>query len=490
MKKLYILAAGLFALLAACNKDKSTFADHPLPEVVVSGLQPNYTVYTFRDFLRIDPVVQDESKFDYYWTLFSANFAPDQGLVKPDTLAKTKKLDYEVKQNPGPYILVFNVREKKTGVTKLITTPVNISTLNMSGWYLLKDNAGKTDMDFIYPEGRINNWIAYYNGQSLEGNFMQATFSSAMKASTAATAAQYNALVVLSEKDAGIYRVDNGKMVMNFDNMFYSKPAVRKPQGVFQPINTGILGLINDGKAYNMTKGGLFTTMPPSSYQNLSPITASVAMTLAYDQTKKSIVFIDNGNFPNIPAYFGDTLTNTKANLAWMAGYTGSRSIAMMLFRNPKDTGYLYKVDAHFPQLNGSNKAVYMAKDTLKPEHGLMKASVIGGNYDADYIYYAVGNNVYITDVVTTTERLQLTFPAGEAVTCIQHVKYPQPTASSTFTTDYLAIATYSNGRYKVYLHKISSTGTIQPIATPNFEGEGRVSSVIYMELGNGSRNF
>jgi len=28
-----------------------------------------------------------------------------------------------------------------------------------------------------------------------------------------------------------------------------------------------------------------------------------------------------------------------NANLQWMTGYTGNRSIAMMLFRNPQDTG-------------------------------------------------------------------------------------------------------------------------------------------------------
>ncbi len=39
--------------------------------------------------------------------------------------------------------------------------------------------------------------------------------------------------MVLSTNDAAIYRVDNGAMVMNFDNMFFTKPATRKPQSVF-----------------------------------------------------------------------------------------------------------------------------------------------------------------------------------------------------------------------------------------------------------------
>jgi hypothetical protein len=120
-----------------------------------------------------------------------------------------------------------------------------------------------------------------------------------------------------------------------------------------------------------------------------------------------------------------------------------------------------------------------------------MNASVIGGNYDADLIYYAVGDKIYMTDVATTTENLQFTLPAGETVTAIQHLKYPQPaTATTPITLSYIAIATYKAGRYKVYLHTLSGTGTISALTQPNFEGDGRVSSVIYMEQGNGTRNF
>ncbi len=73
-------------------------------------------------------------------------------MVKPDTLARTKDLNYEVVQAPNIYYLVFNAKEKSTGVVKQFNMIVNITTLNMTGFCVVKDNAGKTDMDFFLPE--------------------------------------------------------------------------------------------------------------------------------------------------------------------------------------------------------------------------------------------------------------------------------------------------------------------------------------------------
>ena len=494
MKKIYILAAALLSLLAACNKDDSTGATRPITAVTVSGLKDTFNVFTHKDFLKVTPVVQNEANFDYYWTLFSANFIPGQGLVKADTLARTRDLNYQVLQDPGPYLLVFNVRDKQTNVTKQFSMTVNITTLTMNGWYLVKDNGGKTDMDFFYSTGRIDNWIANFNnGKSLDGNAVRAVFSPGFKSSITSPTL-FNTLAVVSTNDAAIYRIDNGAMVMNFDNMFFTKPATRNPQAIFQPIATNNLGFINDGKAYNLIKGTLFSTLPVNYnnlvYSNLSPITASVAMDLGWNQTTRSIFCYSGTYYSELSAVNGgNKLKNMNANLQWMSGYTGNRSIAMLLFRNPQDTGYLFKLDAHYGQLIGSGTMI-LATDTLKPQHSLMSASVIAGNYDIDLLYYAVGDKIYMTDMASLQENLQFSLPAGETVTCMQHIKYPQPLTTAPATVNYIAIATYKAGHYKVYLHAISGTGTISFLPQANFEGDGRVSTVIYMEQGNGSRLF
>lgn len=489
MKQLYIIAAGLFLTLAvACKKDNSTYADHPLPPVVVSGLQDSITIFTRRDTLRINPVVANESNYDFYWTAYSTNFVQGTGQPpKADTLGITKNLDYPVVLLPGSYYLVFNVKDKKTGVVKLINLNLFVATVNMNGWYLLKDNGGKTDFDFISKDGRVNNWISFNNeGKSLNGNAIKAVFTPSFKMTITSTDL-FSTLTVISDKDAGIYRIDNGKMVRSFDDMFFSKPATRKLQNVFQSMAFNNIGLINDNKAYSMVKGALFTDLP-TTYK-VSPVAAVGAMDIGFDENSKSVLFFNGSSFATL-ASNGNDLKNMNASLIWMNGYAGQRSVALGLFRMATGEGVLVKLNTQYGYLAGFSSPLVMAKDTLPATHGLLSANAIGGNYDADYIYYALGNKIYLTDVASTRETLQVTLPTGEAVTCIQHIKYPQPTAGVPTTTDFLAIASYANDHYKVWLHKISSTGTIDALPQPNFEGEGRVSNVTYVEQGLGSRVF
>lgn len=53
-------------------------------------------------------------------------------------------------------------------------------------------------------------------------------------------------------------------------------------------------------------------------------------------------------------------------------------------------------------------------------------------------------------------EEAILDLPAGEKVTCMQHIMYPNP-MSETYGSkiDCFAIATYANGKYKVWLARI-----------------------------------
>jgi len=506
MNKLFILAAGLLALLAAaCNKDDSTAAG-PVVTLKVTGLKDTFNLYTHQDFLKVTPVVENESSFDFYWTLFSTNFAAvnNLGIVKPDTIAKTKDLNYEILKDPGTYILVFNARDKATGIVRQVNMVANFTTLTLNGWYLMKDNGGATDMDFIYNGGRINNFIAFYNGgKSQDGAAVQAVFVPAFKTSLT-TQNTYSAIMVLSKNDAAIYRVDNGSKVMSFDsNMFFSKPTVKNPQAVFQPIGTQYLGFINDGKYYSLTKGALFANAPQTlngiSYTSLSPLTADVALDLGWDPVRKSMFGYSTSTFQELKYALNsgvgngiDKLQKVNGNLQWMTGYTGGRSVAMVLFRNPQDTGYFYKLNGTYGPIALGNATVVVNADTLKPQHGLMNASIIAGNYDVDLIYYVVNGKLYMMDVASASETYLFDLPAGETVTAMQHVKFPEPvgTPVPVSTLSYVAIATSNAGHYKVFLCPISGTGTLTLPAQPAFTGDGSIKTMIYMEKGAGTRVF
>ncbi len=229
----------------------------------------------------------------------------------------------------------------------------------------------------------------------------------------------------MSDKDAAIIRVDNGKIMRTFDDMFFTKPAVKKPQSAFQPMNSFNLGLVNDGKSYCMNKGGLFAECAPVPYQ-ISRITAVGAMDIGFDEKTKSIFFFNGLYFNNLPTT-GNDLKNMNADLIWINGYAGSRSVAMASSAMPPAQVTLFKLNTSYPSSRTAPAAAPLvtAKQPLPVAHGLMKASAIGGNYDADYIYYAVGNNIYMTDIAGLQENTPGIAARGEAVTCIQHIKFP-----------------------------------------------------------------
>jgi hypothetical protein len=489
MKKLYILLSGLvFLNTSSCIKKTSTEIKPDLPKPAVEGYLTSYTTFTHRDTLKINPVVDNENQYDYFWTAFSGNFNVTSGVVpKGDTLSKTKDLSYPVTLNPGQYTLVFNVKNKRTAVTQLITSKLVVSTLTGNGWYLLKDDDNKTDFDFIYGTGRIDNLISFFNGKSLTGKAIKSVYCGSFKQGLKSTDL-FNVLFVISDQDAAICRIDNGKIVMGFDDMFFTKPANKKPQNVLQQRADNSIHFINDGIVYAMVKGSFFSSPPVSSYQ-ISPVAAVGAIDIAFDENSKSVVFLDGANYVTL-ASNGAQLKNMNASMVWAGGYPGLRGAALALFRQAGGDGLLVKMNIAYGPMIGSGNLI-TGSNPVPQEHGLMSADVIGGNYDSDYIYYAKANKIYMTDFASLPESLQITLPDNELVTCIQHIKYPEPASANVpTTTNYLAIASYNNGNYKVWLCPISSTGTIQTPAQPNFTGKGRVASVNYIENGIGNRTY
>lgn len=489
MKKLYILLSGLLTLLSySCIKSSGNEYKPDLPPAVITGYAATYTIFTHRDTLKINPAVTNEAQYDFYWTAFSTNFNVNSGVVpKGDTLSKSKNLSYPVLLNPGQYTLVFNIKNRQTNVTQMIPSTLLVSTLTMNGWYLLKDDNNKTDFDFIYSTGRIDNLLNFFNGKSLTGNAIKSIYCGSFKQGLLSTDL-YNVLFAITDQDAAIFRIDNGKIVMGYDDMFFTKPTVKNLQNVLQPQNDGVIHLINDNKVYTLSKGAFFSSPPVSSYK-ISPVAGVGALDIAFDQNSNSIVFIDGFNYT--PAGANATaLKNMNASLVWLGAYPGARSVALALFRQTDGPGTIFKLNVAYGPVSGSGTLI-TGSNPVPATHGLLSADVIGGNYDSDYIYYAKANKIYMTDFASLPENLQITLPVGETVTCIQHIKYPQPTgAGVTTTVSYLAIASYNNGNYKVWLHPISATGTIQALAQPNFTGKGRVASVNYMENGIGNRTY
>lgn len=491
-KFLYILFIAICSLLQSCYKDESVLATMALPEVNYSNVNQEYILTSLVDTLKIKPVLDanlNADAYTYQWLLYTTNHNPaNTELAKADTLGNTKDLAYFIKQKPGKYILTFNVKHKETGVVNIKSYTVTISTRTMNGWYILKDENNETDLDFFHPKGEIRNWIAYFNeGKSLPGKGIKTIFIPNMKTKVGSTDL-FGAIGILTDKDAGIYKLADGSVQYRYDNMFFTKPAVRNPENLYMSMG-GTLVMVNDGQVYIMYRGSYFGETGINNYRMANKIGIS-AIDVYFDQRSKSFVSIDGINFRAFLAN-GNALKNTGMDLLWMEGYVYPRNATSFLLKSPTtNSGRLVKIASDYSNLTNASRTL-VTKDTLiASTFPILSADIIGGSYDNDILYYAKGNQLFAMDYSSLESTLQTTFGVDEKITLIQHIKYPVPGANVVNKINYIAVATQANGRYKVWLYEVNSLGRIIPKSKPDFEGTGRVSNITYFENGEGSRTF
>ncbi|MEJ5053830.1 PKD-like family lipoprotein [Sphingobacterium sp. MYb382] len=478
--------------MQSCYKDESTSAIMNIPEVRYSNVNPEYILTSLVDTLKIKPVLAEDVNADaytYQWLLYTTNHNPaNTELAKADTLGNNKDLAYFIVQKPGKYILTFNIKHKESGIINITRYDVTISTRTMNGWYLLKDENNETDLDFFHAKGEIRNWIAYFNGgKSLPGNSIKTIFVPGMKTKISSTDL-FGALGVLTDKDAGIYKLADGSVQYRYDNMFFVKPAIRKPENLYMSMG-GTLVMINDSQANIMYRGSYFGDAAINSYRIANKAAIS-AIDIYFDDRSKSLIYLSGLNFREFLSN-GNTLKNTGMDLLWMEGYVYPRNSTSLLLKNPTTkTGRLIKIASN-PTDVGTASRTLVTKDTLiASTFPILSADIIGGSYDNDILYYAKGNQLFAMDYSSLESTLQTTFGLDEKITLIQHIKYPVPGANVVNKINYLAVATYANGRYKVWLFSINSLGRLVPKTTPDFQGSGRVTCVTYLENGEGSRTF
>jgi len=491
LKSIYSLCIATAFILQSCYKDDSVAATNVLPEIEVSGIQNNYTVITKVDSLNIKPVLENithEADYSFMWLLYDKTFTVNAGTVaKPDTLASTKDLSILVNKKAADYILVFNIIHTKTGVTQMNRYNLVVNTLNMNGWYILKDHNNQTDYDFFHPDGKIENWMQYHGYTSLTGKAVKSIFIPDMRTSLNSVD-RFGALAVLSDQDIAMFRLENGQRLYTYDNLFFTKPSVKKPQNI-TTTPAGTVGLINDSKFYVLNKGGLFANTPPNDYV-LSDKIGVTSYELVFDTKSKSLLYVSGGSLTRFIAN-GSAMMNTASDLMWIEGAPELRNTGAMIFKNPTTgTGRLIRIDASVGNFFIPGSKLVTLEAEIPAENPVLQAEQLGGNYDSDLLYYSKGNQVFIFDFASLSSSLQVSFPEGEKVTRIQHIKYPVPVRGVVNKLNYIAIATFKDGKYKVYLYSLNSIGGLIPKSAPDFEGTGRVSTINYIENGLGSRVF
>lgn len=480
----------------ACFEDDNKYDYAELNSVTIEGIEEKYSKISHQDILSISPTVTTESEVEYVWELWTS-VRKDGIIYTPDTIGRAKDLNYEVNENPGTYYLVFNVTDKATKVTTTYRSTLEVSTINSKGWYLLKDEGTSekyTDYDFIYDGGRIDNWIAFYNdGKKLKGEAVKSIFSA--KYSDATTGGGYSnidVLIPVAKEELAVMNLNSGKIQLPIESLFFESLEVKNFQDIYIANDEVTVDMVNDYTAYRFITTNATSFYPLYGNYRLSKAFRALPGTTYFDDLSKSFVYINYGNFARFVESSNAPIScnNMDADLIWSSSVNHKiqnlswPSYALMKKNSEPDSYMVVKLN-----LNGfGNDNRIRNVNILPATSGLPTAEARAVNANFGVIYFVKDQKLYKYVIDNQHEEAILDLPAGEKVTCMQHIMYPNP-MSETYGSeiDCFAIATYANGKYKVWLHEFDADN-LKPLSEPTFEGNGRVACINYVE--SSSSNF
>ncbi|WP_316751732.1 PKD-like family lipoprotein [Pedobacter gandavensis] len=496
MKRIYTILSLVVALfIFGCSKDKGNYNYAPQEAITINGIESSYTKIAAVDRITIDPEVLSTDKdadFECFWGIYDSFVS---GAIVIDTIAKTKAIDYQIKQSPKTWVLVFGAKNKKTGVSKYVISSLKIGTQFSRGWYVLKDDGSSTDLDLfkssvgIIPDDKVENVYSVINSKKLNGKASLLDFQYNYRTNPTGTYANYRSLFLMSDKDLSVVDISSLKELNSFNNLFYEAPTVKVPSTV----TWGALGglyIVNDGQLYSLNtnlstntghfggrriKDGVNTPYRLSKYFMMG----NGQNPIFFDEMSSS--FVSCATTATVLNLLTDGV-NTKINvnnnnktLLFMGAKTASPYTGYAILRDKTNPSVklLASLTPAFPKLT-------IGADTIKATEKLYNAT----NYtlildDENILYFTLGNQVWSRNLSNQNEQLQFTVPAGEEITFIRHRKYSS-TPDAAFKYNYVMIGTKVGANYKVRMFTKTS-GNLSNNPDFTLEGKGAVGDVMYI---------
>lgn len=512
MKKLFIIIIAFIALLSACKKDHNNYDYQPKEEITLTGMATNYTVISEKESLTINPEVKStdpNAQLEYLWGIYETNVQGYAPLL--DTIAKTKNLEYVVKQAAKGWVLVYRVTNKKSGYSKYFTSDINVITEFTKGWYVAKDDGAEADLDLfltptnIIPTAKRENIYSTINGGKMQGKVNMLGFLTNYKTSVTGVNGNTRSLFLLTDKDVSAIYLNTLKKTRDFNNMFIGTPGIKNPNHIFAS-GTGYY-FTNNGQMHNIYNmgqndgrfGGRILRDANNSNYNLSKYFLAGIIGLGdplfFDELSSSFVSMP-GSGTSMVSTTNDAATMLSANnnnqkLLYMGTKTVTPPFAPVV---PIITGWGVFQDKINPNLKTlaeiSFYTGYKVKVITTPltiADKLYNATMHTLLFeDENIMYFAIGNEIWSRNLSNKFEKLEFTLPAGEELTFMRHKK----SAEAGYSYNYLMLGSKNGANYKVRMFKKAS-GSLN--ATPEFilEGSGIARDLYYISpaTNEGSHN-
>ena len=151
IKSLFLLVA-IAGGISACADDKGNYNYHDIPEVKIEGIGNSITALAYQNLsipVQLDGLQADENRYEYEWLAIRQFEAEDANDTASEVLATTKEFNDIISLRPGPYKLIYTVKDKQLDVFYQQQANLSVVTTTSEGWVLLCSENGNVRLDMI-----------------------------------------------------------------------------------------------------------------------------------------------------------------------------------------------------------------------------------------------------------------------------------------------------------------------------------------------------
>jgi hypothetical protein len=357
-----------------------------------------------------------------------------------------------------------------------------------NGWFVVNDLNDQTDIDFITPDGQVNEDMLFaITGEKLLGKGRKMIFQpdyygyshdKILPDGTVERLFSQAVFHVMSDQDLRTYNAASFELYKAWEDEFFSTPEVRKPQDIFVDVG-GTISLINDGRMHQVFGFG-----GPGKFvhyilgaDDLYPCVLSSTFNPTinvFDRAAGSFLTPGTTNFFPVILMPGEAVY-MEYDMLWMELRPDLFSVRGWAIMRSKTISTEYRLADL--DVNGFVSPIV---DFLLLDPGLrvLSADVYGVHptHPAAF-YFAKGNQLSYFQKggpLGGEEVDMFTFPAGETVSYIG--KNP--------STPNLEVLTNSGNTWKLYIFELGGGGSYPYLAgtTPLavYTGEGNARYVLY----------
>ncbi len=497
MKKIAYIISILFLMgLGSCYKDLGNYTYGDKPGIGIDSVLAEYDKYVVIDTLCITPRVEGMDQIvRYEWSVYNQALAVSDEIV----LDSVKDLRYPVALPQGNYTLLFRVTDE-TGYTETLESFLKVKSAYSEGWYVLKELEGGTELD-LYAPGLAPGYdlLDKLYGRRLEGKPVGLSIFPTHNYHDTIDNQVSNDFVMfpISEKESPMLRVADMYWRYDFDDMLYDGRQDNETPLKFVCGGKAFAGMVTDKHVRcnnNMVAGGAgkwgapalvpSDEIRPSKYVAYS--TTYSYVTMLYDNLNGA--FLNMNNFGSSADRYKSTYKDKVSvkpfdlpcQMIYMKQTSKSNVAYAVLEHKENRERYVFTLNTE----ESKNQNPIVAIDSLDAGLKINEAFEFTLNGNLPYLYYSIGNECYLYDIsLQREEKVDLAFAnsltandGSEEITLLEHIYW-----NDTDPWEYFVVATYANGRYKLYLYPIHGG---RPDVTGNvvmYEGEGKVAAIHYV---------